>query len=79
MTEILSNTGEQASETPKLTGWDGLKDIPFSGEKHSEGYETELTSPSDVLNDTQKFAIKNGKYIQEKLAKKNLMRIQSLE
>lgn len=61
MTETLSNTGEQASETPKSTRWDGLKDIPFSGEKHSEGYETELTSPSDVLNDTQKFAIKNGK------------------
>lgn len=61
MTETLSNTGEQASETPKSTRWDELKDIPFSGEKHSEGYETELTSPSDVLNDTQKFAIKNGK------------------
>ena len=61
MTETLSNTGEQASETPKSTRWDGLKDIPFNGEKHSEGYETELTSPSDVLNDTQKFAIKNGK------------------
>ena len=61
MAETLSNTGEQASETPKSTRWDELKDIPFSGEKHSEGYETELTSPSDVLNDTQKFAIKNGK------------------
>ena len=61
MTETLSYAGEQASETPKSTRWDELKDIPFSGEKQFEGYETELTSPSDVLNDTQKFAIKNGK------------------
>ena len=61
MTETLSNTGEQASETPKTTGWNGLKDIPFNGERQSEGYETELTSPSDVLNDTKKYAIKNGK------------------
>ena len=61
MAEILSNSNEQTPGAPKPTRWDGLKDIPFSGEKHSEGYETELTSPSDVLNDTQKFAIKNGK------------------
>lgn len=61
MAETLSNIGEQASETPKLTKWDKLKDVPFNGEKQSESFETELTSPSDVLNDAQKFAIKNGK------------------
>ena len=61
MAEILSNNNEQAPEAPKLTKWDKLKDIPFSGEKQSESYETELTSPSNVLNDIQKFAIKSGK------------------
>ncbi len=61
MAETLSNINEQASETPKSTRWDKLKDVPFNGEKQSEGFETELTSPSDVLNDTQKFAIKNGR------------------
>lgn len=61
MVEILSNSSEQTSEAPKSTEWDGLKDIPFSSEKQSESYETELTSPYDVLNDVQKFAIKNGK------------------
>ena len=61
MAETLSNINEQASETPKSTRWDKLKDVPFNGEKQSEGFETELTSPSDVLNDVQKFVIKNGR------------------
>ncbi len=61
MAETLSNINEQASETPKSTKWDKLKDVPFNGEKQSEGIETELTSPSDVLNDAQKFVIKNGR------------------
>ena len=61
MKEVLSNNNEQISDTSKPTKWDGLRNIPFNGEKQSENHETELTSPSDVLDDVQKYVIKDGK------------------
>lgn len=68
MAEVLSNRNEQESESQKSTKWDELKDVPFDGKNQSEKhesnqqqYETELTSPSDVLSDVQNFTIKDGK------------------
>ena len=63
--ETLSNHGEQGSETPKSTEWDELKNIPMnkseSHEDEQRRFETELTSPSDILSDVQKFTVKDGK------------------
>lgn len=63
--ETLSNHGEQGSETSKPTEWDELKNVPMnkteSHEDEQQRFETELTSPSDILSDVQKFAVKDGK------------------
>lgn len=68
MTETLRNHGEQGSEAQKATKWDELKNVPMNDKNQSasheddkQQYETELVSPSDILNDVQKFIIKDGK------------------
>lgn len=68
MTEILPNNNEQKSELQKPTKWDALGDVPINNKNQSENhennqqtFETELTSPSDVLNDVQSFTVKDGK------------------
>ena len=66
--ETISNRGEQSSEVPRTTKWDELKNVPMNNKSQSVNYEgeqqqieTELTSPSDILDDVQRFAIKDGK------------------
>ena len=56
MTESLhSHENPEPSEKP--TEWDTLKDVPMN---HSE---TELKAPSDVIDDLQKYMMKEGKII----------------
>ena len=56
MTESLhSHENPEPSENP--TEWDTLKDVPMN---HSE---TELKAPSDVIDDLQKYMMKEGKII----------------
>lgn len=66
MSEVLNNkeTGEWVPAKP--TKWDTLKDVPMavkevSGENDKNRYETELTSPENVLDDVKKYIIKDGK------------------
>lgn len=67
MSEKLSNHETGASDGASME-WDTLKDAPMaestnmnSGENETGQYETELTFPTDVLEDVKKFTIKGGK------------------
>ena len=65
MSEVLNNkeTGEGVPAKP--TKWDTLKDVPMgtkeTGEDRANQYETELTSPTDILEDVRKYMVKDGK------------------
>ena len=70
MSESAPNHGETSSNAPKSTQWDELQQVPFNAsneeaaldyEKTQQNFETELTSPEAVLDDIQKFSIKEGK------------------
>ncbi|MBQ8984476.1 hypothetical protein IJ098_01290 [Candidatus Saccharibacteria bacterium] len=70
MSETISSRGGETSGESNTGGknaWDGLKEVPFRGgeqqtnhEADKPKYETELNSPDDILNDVNKFTIKNG-------------------
>lgn len=61
MKETLSRDNEQTRDDLKPTKWDELKNATYKGEKIVNNYETELTSPSDILDDVRNFAIREGK------------------
>ena len=67
MAETLSNHGEKNSEAQGSTEWDKLKDIPINNgnrleqEEQPQQYETELTSPTEILDDVKSFSVKDGK------------------
>ena len=66
MSEKLNSheVGEDGSSNQ--TEWDSLKDVPMatkevSGENEKNQYETELTSPENVLDDIKKYIVKDGR------------------
>ena len=68
MPEILTTNHETQNPQDQEHPWEELKKVPFAGEETTAEnqetdkpqYETELTSPKDVLNDIQSFEIQNG-------------------
>ena len=66
MPEKLNGHEINENGSVNQTEWDSLKDVPMatkevSGENEKNQYETELTSPTDVLDDIKKYTIKDGK------------------
>ena len=66
MPEKLNSHETNENGSVNQTEWDSLKNIPMatketSGENEKNQYETELTSPENVLDDVKKYTIKDGK------------------
>ena len=66
MPEKLNGHEINENGSANQTKWDSLKDVPMttkevSGENEKNQYETELTSPTDVLDDIKRYTIKDGK------------------
>ena len=66
MPEKLNSHEVSGDGSANQTKWDSLKDVPMAtkennGENEKNQYETELTSPTDVLDDIKRYTIKDGK------------------